>query len=228
MVLTAVPGADGQLNYYEDDGTSFNYETEYAITKVDQVRTDNKVVMTVAPRQGQYAGMKDTRSYELRFVGTRTPKTVLVNGVEIPYARYAESGQWTYDAYNLSPIVYLKDVSVNEPLVVEVVLSEGHSDAELYGLKGIFSRCRNISEAYKNEQGLRDRRIMLPIEYLKVSQCPNFIMADPQNIFQYVGDLNENLPKYEKYLEGETPLISDEFKARLKAHVIDGYKGNIK
>ena len=32
----------------------------------------------------------------------------------------------------------------------------------------------------------------------------------------------------EKYLEGETPLISDEFKARLKAHVIDGYKGNIK
>ena len=180
--------------------------------------------MTVDPRKGQYAGMKDTRSYELRFVGTRTPEKVLVNGVEIPYARYAKSGQWTYDAYSLAPIVYLKDVSVNEPLVVELVLPEGHSDADLNGLKGIFSRCRNISETYKNEQGLRDRRIMLPIEYLKVSQCPNFIMADPQNIFQYVGDLKENLPKYEKYLEGETPLISDEFKARLKAHVVDAYE----
>ena len=67
---------------------------------------------------------------------------------------------------------------------------------------------------------------MLPIEYLKVSQCPNFIMADPQNVFKYVEDLKTNLPKYEQYLEGDTPLISDEFKARLKAHVVDLYKEN--
>ncbi len=83
---------------------------------------------------------------------------------------------------------------------------------------------RKSIEAYKNEQGLRDRRIMLPIEYLKVSQCPNFIRAAPQNIFQYVGDLKENLPKYGQYLEGETPLISNEFKARLKAQVVDSYE----
>ena len=158
---------------------------------------------------------------------TSTFSGVRVNGVEIPYARYAKSGQRTYDAYKLAPIVYLKDVSVNEPLVVELVLSEGHTDAELNGLKGIFSRCRNISEPYKNEQGLRDRRIMLPIEYLKVSQCPNFIAADPQNIFKYVEDLKVNLPKYEAYLEGETPLISDGFKSRLKAQVVDGYKENL-
>ena len=53
-------------------------------------------------------------------------------------------------------------------------------------------------------------------------------MADPQGIYQYVDDLKENLPAFEKYLEGETPLISDGFKARLKAHVIDGYKENLK
>ena len=228
LVLTAVPGADGHLSYYEDDGISRNYETEHTITKVDQVRTDNKVVMTVAPRQGQYAGMKDTRSYELRFMGTRTPEKVLVNGVEIPYDRYAKSGQWTYDAYSLAPVVYLKDIPVNQTLTVELILPQGRSDEELYALKGIFARCRNISEPYKNEQGLKDRRIMLPIEYLKVSQCPNFIMADPQNIFKFVDELKENLPKYEKYLEGETPLISDNFKARLKAHVVDGYKENTK
>lgn len=224
LVLSAVPGANGQLAYYEDDGISRNYETEYTITKVTQERSDNAVVLTVSPREGQYAGMKDTRSYELRFLCTRTPEKVLVNGTEIPYNRYAKSGQWTYDAYNLAPVVYLKDIPVNETLVVELVLPEGHSDAELYALKGVFSRCKHISEPYKNEQGLRDRRIMLPIEYLKVSQCPNFIMANPQNIFNYVNDLKENLPKYEKYLEGETPLISDEFKARLKAHIVDSYK----
>lgn len=27
-----------------------------------------------------------------------------------------------------------------------------------------------------------------------------------------------------EYLKGETPLISDEFKARLKAHVVDAYE----
>ena len=185
-------------------------------------------MLTVAPREGKYAGMKDTRSYELRFMCTRTPEKVLVNGVEIPYDRYAKAGQWTYDAYNLAPVVYLKDMPVNETLTVELVLPAGRSDADLYALKGIFSRCKNISEPYKNEQGLKDRRKMLPIEYLKVSQCPNFVMADPQNIFKYVDDLKENLPMFEKYLEGETPLISDGFKARLKAHVVDGYKENLK
>ena len=228
LVLTAIPGGDGQLSYYEDDGVSQNYDKEYTITKVCQKRTDNNVVLTVSPREGQYAGMKDARSYEIRFMCTRTPEKVLVNGTEVPYARYAKSGQWTYDANNLAPVVYLKDVPVNETLTVELVLPAGRSDAELYALKGIFSRCNKISEPYKNEQGLRDRRIMLPIEYLKVSQCPNFIMADPQNIFKYVDELKVNLPKYEKYLEGETPLISDGFKARLKAHVVDGYKANIK
>ena len=224
LTLSVIPGADGQLSYYEDDGLSVNYQTEYAITKVSHVRKDNKVVLTINPREGEYSGMKDTRSYEIRFLGTRTPEKVLVDGVEIPYNRYAKSGQWTYDAYDLAPVVYLKDVSVNESLVVELILPIGHTDYELNGLKGIFSRCKHISEPYKNEQGKVDRRIMLPIEYLKVSQCPNFIASDPQNIFLYVSELKSNLPKYEKYLEKDTDLISNEFKTRLKTQIVDSFK----
>ena len=108
---------------------------------------------------------------------------------------------------------------MDAPLEVELVLPEGHSDSELYALQGIFGRCRAISEPYKNEQGLKDRKKMLPIEYLKVSQCPNFIMEDPQGIFGYIGELRENIVKYQESLEGETPLISDSFKARLKAQI---------
>ena len=63
---------------------------------------------------------------------------------------------------------------------------------------------------------------MLPAEYLKVSQCPNFIMEDPKGIFRYVEDLRINLEKYKVYLDGETPLISDTFKTRLKAQITDG------
>ena len=219
LVLTAIPGADGSLNYYEDDGISQKYDSEYTVTAVSQTRGDNSVKLRVEPRKGSFDGMKPTRGYELRFPATRTPSKVLVNGREIPYARFAKAGQWTYDAYTLAPIVYLENIPVNAPLEVELVLPEGHSDSELYALQGIFGRCRAISEPYKNEQGLKDRKKMLPIEYLKVSQCPNFIMEDPQGIFGYIGELRENIVKYQESLEGETPLISDSFKARLKAQI---------
>jgi len=219
LVLTAIPGANGTLSYYEDDGISQKYTSEYATTKVRQERTGTAIRLIVEPRKGNYAGMKATRSLELRFPGTRTPSCVKVNGVEIPYDRFATSGQWTYEAYHLCPIVYLKDVPADKELVVELALPEVRSDEEILGLPGLFLRCRALSEPYKNVQGLKDRRLMLPIEYLKVSQCPNFIMEDPGNIWKYVDELKANLPKYKQYLEGETPLITDEFKARLKAQL---------
>ena len=222
LVLTAIPGADGELLYYEDDGVSRSYDREFTTTKVLQKRSTNSVCLTVLPREGGYSGMKATRSYELRFPATRTPSKVLVNGKELSYARFAGAGEWTYDAYTLAPVVYLKDVPVNEPLEVQLVLPEGHQESELYGLQGLFARCRRISEPYKNEQGLKDRKKMLPAEYLKVSQCPNFIMEDPKGIFRYVEDLRINLEKYKVYLDGETPLISDTFKTRLKAQITDG------
>jgi len=219
LVLTAIPGANGELSYYEDDGISQKYTSEYATTKVRQERTSTLVRLVIAPRQGSYAGMKPTRSLELRFPGTQTPSSVKVNGAEMPYDRFAGAGQWTYEAYRLCPTVYLKDVPADSELVVELTLPEGRSDEELNGLPGLFLRCRALSEPYKNVQGLKDRRVMLPIEYLKVSQCPNFIMEDPAGIWKYVDELKVNLPKYKASLEGETPLITDEFKVKLKAQL---------
>lgn len=216
LVLTAIPGADGTLSYYEDDGLSQKYTTEFATTDVRHEHSSGLVRLTVEPRQGYFDGMKPTRSLELRFPGTQVPSAVKVNGEEIAYDRFTHSGQWTYEAYHLCPVVYLKDVPTDKQLVVELIIPSERSDMELNGLQGLFLRCRALSEPYKNVQGLKDRRIMLPIEYLKVSQCPNFIMEDPRNIWKYVDDLKDNLVKYKTYLEGPTPLITDTFKAKLK------------
>ena len=221
LVLTAIPGANGQLSYYEDDGVSQRYQTEYSVTRITQTRSSELVELCIEPAQGNYDGMKSTRSLELRFPCTRTPSKVTVNGVEILYDRFAEGGQWTYDSYTLSPVIYLNDVPVNEKLIVKLELTPGRADEELYGLQRIFARCRKISEAYKNEQGLKDRRLMLPIEYLKVSQCPNFIMESPFEIFTFVDEMKKNIVLYEEYLNGDTPLISDEFKCRLKGQIIE-------
>ena len=221
LVLTAIPGANGQLSYYEDDGVSQRYQTEYSVTRITQTRSSELVELCIEPAQGNYDGMKSTRSLELRFPCTRTPSRVTVNGVEILYDRFAEGGQWTYDSYTLSPVIYLNDVPVNEKVIVKLELAPGRTDEELYGLQRIFSRCRKISEAYKNEQGLKDRRLMLPIEYLKVSQCPNFIMESPFEIFTFVDEMKKNIVLYEEYLNGDTPLISDDFKCRLKGQIIE-------
>ena len=221
LVLTAIPGADGQLTYYEDDGVSQRYDKEYTLTKVWQKRFENTVTLVVEPRTGNYEGMKPSRSLELRFPCTRTPSKVIVNGKEISYSRFPEGECWTYEAYTLCPIIYLNDIPVDQTLTVHLDLPDGRSDSELYGLQKKFMRCKHLSEPYKNEQGLGDRYMMLPIEYLKVSQCPNFIMEDPQNIFAYVDEMKKNLVLYAEYLKGETPLISDEFKCKLVKQITE-------
>lgn len=221
LVLTAVPGADGELVYYEDDGVSRKYDTDFALTRVSQTRTENSVTLKIGSREGSYDGMGDCRSFELRFPCTRTPSAVTVNGTEIGRSRFPEAWQWTYEAYRLCPIVYLKDIPFDKEVVVTLTLPDGRSDAELYGLQKTFLRCRNISEEYKNEQGKADRKLMLPIEYLKVSQCPNFIMEDPENIFVYIDEMRKNMKAYKEYLEKESPLISDNMRMKLRKQITE-------
>ena len=121
LVLTFIPGADGELVHYEDDGVSQQYATAYATTKVAKKQEGNTLRAVVAPREGTYAGAPDSRSYEMRFPATFPPKTVQVNGREIPYARFPKAGQWTYDAYTLAPVVYTDAAPCDRPL--EVVLT---------------------------------------------------------------------------------------------------------
>ena len=218
LVLTAVPGADGRLSYYEDDGISQRYAKEYARTEVLHTRSAASVRLRIEPRRGSYEGAPATRSYELRFPCTPTPVAVRVNGREIPYARFAASGQWTYEALTLAPTVYLSDCPVDTPLEVELVLDPSQDATRLYGLQGLFGRCNALCEPYKMEQGIHDRNKMLPRSYLKVAQCPNFIRENPQELFRFVTDLQQNLPEYARGLDQEN-LIGDAFKAKIRAQV---------
>ncbi len=220
LVLTAVPGADGSLSYYEDDGHSQQYPERFARTQVRQQRSGGSIRLTVEPRQGSYEGAPATRSYELRFPCTAVPLSVRVNGRELPYSRFPSAGQWTYEALTLAPTVYLSDCPVDRLLEVELVLDSAHPEGSLYGLPGLFSRCRHLSEPYKMEQGLGDRYKMLPRAYLKVSQCPNFIREDPVRLPQFLSDLRVNLPAFAAGLSQET-LIGEAFKLRLKAQIAD-------
>ena len=106
LVLTFIPGGDGQLRHYEDDGMSQQYKTNYAVTTVSKKQEGNTVRVRISPREGSFAGASDNRSYELRFPAVFPPKSVKVNGKELAYSRFPKAGEWTYDGYTLAPVIY--------------------------------------------------------------------------------------------------------------------------
>lgn len=218
LVLTFYPGANGNLKHYEDDGVTEQYTDRYATTEVTKTANDTRTEVLIKARQGSYDGARDSRAYELRFPATYPPKAVTVNGVSYPYARFATPGTWTYDAMTLQPVIYTTMLPVDAD--VAVTLDTDAADASrLYGKAGIFSRCRVLTPEFKEEQCLNgESYIMLPESYLKVSQCPNFILEDPKNISAYLDAFDAAIEALPATL-AEYPHIGDRFRLRVNAQL---------
>ncbi len=188
-VLTFIPGGDGETTIYEDDGKSKEYSTAYATTKVSKRTEGNKVVITIAPRKGDFEGAMATTSYELRLPANYPPKAVRVDGKEIKYSRYAEAGEWGYDGYTLAPYILLGEIDNTKGCTVEVEFAESDLAKldKLYGMQGIVNRCVALTAEFKLAYGeYYDPYPLLPDFYMNVSQAPNFIMEFPHNIHKCV------------------------------------------
>ena len=220
LVLTFVPGADGELRLYEDDGMSQDYINGGAWTHIYKKSVGNNIKIAVDPRQGTYAGAPEGRAYELRLPASMPPVSVKVDGIEIPYRRFAEGDCWTYDAYDLAPVIMISQHSCNSVMEVELEFDENASaiQQELYGLKAVFNRAVALTAEFKFEQGKKDGYLMLPVEYLKVSQCPNFILENPFAISEFLQDYKENKVAFDENIDQMT-LIGDDFKTKLKAQL---------
>ncbi len=218
-ILTFVPGGDGETSIYEDDGKSKDYSTAYTTTKVTKCTNGNKVVITIAPRQGKFEGMAATNAYELRLPANYPPKSVRVNGKEFKYNRYAEVGEWGYDGYTLAPYILVGEVDNAKGCIVEIEFADGDlaQQSKLYGIQGVVNRCVPLTAEFKLVYGERyDPYPLLPDFYMNVSQAPNFIMEYPQNIHkcieEYYKSHAECLIEIEKM--DKFPV---EFRTRVKA-----------
>ncbi len=117
----------------------------------------------------------------------------------------------------LSPVIYTPRIPCDRPLEVELEFDD-HAMArqsDLYGKSGIFKRCLDLTAEFKTEQSKSDPSAMLPVEYLNVSQCPNFIEEDPTRIAEFLADYETNLPRLFETVEA-SPLIGENFKRRLR------------
>ena len=149
LVLTFIPGGDGQLRHYEDDGMSQQYKTNYAVTTVSKKQEGNTVRVRISPREGSFAGASDNRSYELRFPAVFPPKSVKVNGKELAYSRFPKAGEWTYDGYTLAPVIYTGTTACDAPVEIELAFDDYATahQADLYGMSGVFKRCLDLTTA---------------------------------------------------------------------------------
>ena len=219
LVLTFIPGGDGQLRHYEDDGMSQQYKTNYAVTTVSKKQEGNTVRVRISPREGSFAGASDNRSYELRFPAVFPPKSVKVNGKELAYSRFPKDGEWTYDCYTLAPVIYTGTTACDAPVEIELAFDDYATahQADLYGMSGVFKRCLDLTVEFKTEQGAHSEPyLMLPEEYLRVSQCPNFILEEPFRIAEFIGAYAKNKAALFEKTDSMT-IIGDNFKQRLKA-----------
>ena len=219
LVLTFIPGGDGQLRHYEDDGMSQQYKTNYAVTTVSKKQEGNTVRVRISPREGSFAGASDNRSYELRFPAVFPPKSVKVNGKELAYSRFPKAGEWTYDSYTLAPVIYTGTTACDAPVEIELAFDDYATahQADLYGMSGVFKRCLDLTVEFKTEQGAHSEPyLMLPEEYLRVSQCPNFILEEPFRIAEFIGAYAKNKAALFEKTDSMT-IIGDNFKQRLKA-----------
>ena len=219
LVLTFIPGGDGQLRHYEDDGMSQQYKTSYAVTTVTKKQEGNTVRVRISPREGSFAGASDSRSYELRFPAVFPPKSVKVNGKELAYSRFPKAGEWTYDGYTLAPVIYTGTTACDAPVEIELAFDDYATahQADLYGMSGVFKRCLDLTVEFKTEQGAHSEPyLMLPEEYLRVSQCPNFILEEPFRIAEFIGAYAKNKAALFEKTDSMT-IIGVNFKQRLKA-----------
>lgn len=223
LVLTFIPGADGKLSLYEDDGISKNYAGTFATTAIEKRTDGNRICVVISPRKGAYTDAPASRNYELRFPAQFPPKSVTVNGKAIDYARYAKAGEWRYDGYTLAPIIKTGDVPCNKECVVELTFDEADMAAQprLYGKQGIFDRLGVLTSEFKHDFSANyDSLEMLPDEYLNVSQTPNFITEFPNEIGKWLDRYDRNIDKFLPVLI-EKKCLSDGFIIRLKAQLID-------
>ena len=221
LVLTVIPGGEGDLCHYEDDGESRNYDTQYALTRVTNRTKGKNVCVTIAAREGSYKGAPERRAYELRFPAQMPPKRVQVDGKVLDYSRFGGANTWTYDGYTLSPGVYVAERECGKECVVELIYDAEQVAAQprLYGKQGVFSRCVALMPELKIVYAkYYDPYPLMPDAFMNVSQAPNFIVEDPMNIIDYIDRYERSLGECVPALEA-LGVLPKEFIERLRAQL---------
>ncbi len=207
--LLVVPGnGESEYVHYEDDGASQAYSQDFATTKICKSSSDESCKVTIAAREGSYAGMDGKRRIQVVLEGVFCPSEVTVSGlsgegVKVPYSAFPEDtpdqATWTYVGKDLAVVVRLPESDASQAVTVECRYDkQALADAAgvdvavvdqqiLRGKKGVFHRMMNLTPYLKDVfNTCIDRYKLLSRPFLKMAQGASHIDADPQAVVKYL------------------------------------------
>ncbi|MBS7287490.1 MAG: glycoside hydrolase family 31 protein [Candidatus Freyarchaeota archaeon] len=119
LVLSVYPSGTSKVEYYEDDGVSFNHvEGEFLLVEFTCTKNEDSVIFEVSERKGSYN--HGARTYELRFNGIETkPAKVLWNGEELKQAS-VKAPSWEYLKKEKVLVVRIPDRGQRELLEIKM------------------------------------------------------------------------------------------------------------
>lgn len=134
------PGlAEGEYQYYEDNGNDRDYDQHYAMTSIKTKREGQKQTITLGERVGSYDAMPARRSYSTKIYGVPAPTEVLLDGKTIEY---------TYDPEELAVLIEMGEPDPSCQHTLEITYPEGMPELN-EGLVGQFRRMRNTMTQMK-------------------------------------------------------------------------------
>ena len=220
--LVVVPGlGESSAKVYEDDGATQAYDTEYTVTEVSKITTDGKVVVKVAPRKGSFKGMLPERKVCVVLDGFYAPSDVIVNGVEVPYRRFASYEQeegaqvWGYDGTQLQTSVWVGETPADKELEIVISFDGLESAVAPSGSKGLINRFTTMTPETKlSFFALKIRDFQLPAAFQNVAQCGSYITEKPTDAPKFIKAMDtkamvDNINSWEK--------LSPEFKTKVAA-----------
>ena len=77
--IVVYPGKDAVFTLYEDEGDNYNYERGVYST-ITMKWNDKKRTLTIEDRQGEFPGMLQQRTFNVRTVGTDNTQTLKYSG----------------------------------------------------------------------------------------------------------------------------------------------------
>lgn len=212
VFFVAPGGGDSSTVLYEDDGRTQAYASEFAVTEVSKFVHDDSVVMLVAPRRGFYRGILAQRKVRVTLEGSYAPQKVRINGVEIPYDRFARQeaaagrAVWGYDGNSMAVTVYAAPADASEQMIIEMQFEPGRDQELIYGKKGLAGRVRNLVPETKSAYSKHiSNHSQLSPNMLLFQQFGSFVTEDPANADKYLRQLDVKALEAEMKSFGKLP-----------------------
>lgn len=182
------PGlAEGEYQYYEDNGNDRDYDQHYAMTSIKTKREGQKQTITLGERVGSYDAMPARRSYSTKIYGVPAPTEVLLDGKTIEY---------TYDPEELAVLIEMGEPDPACQHTLEITYPEGMPELN-EGLVGQFRRMRNTMTQMK----FRDSGINYCEGLGEMGSISEALLYFPDQFFSRLKQFRENYNKLPELLD---------------------------